>query len=100
MPYNADGIALQRAACNDPINEALNFGSIQTGVTLSEQQRALINREAGFDAASMVESRGYCLYIAQATAQTRGNRQSMPMKLWYTDGGSVQTINLASINVQ
>lgn len=100
VPYNADGIALQRAACNDPINEALNFGSIQTGVTLSEQQRALINREAGFDAASMVESRGYCLYIAQATAQTRGNRQSMPMKLWYTDGGSVQTINLASINVQ
>lgn len=100
VPYNAEGIALQRAACNDPINEALNFGAIQTGVVLSEQQKAIINREAGFDAASAVESRGYCLYIGQATAQTRGNRQSMPMKLWYTDGGSVQSINLASINVQ
>lgn len=100
LPYNAEGIALQRAACNDPINEALNFGAIQTGVVLSEQQKAIINREAGFDVASAVESRGYCLYIGQATAQTRGNRQSMPMKLWYTDGGSVQSINLASINVQ
>lgn len=100
LPYNAEGIALQRAACNDPINEALNFGSIQTGVALSEQQKAIINREAGFDAASAIESRGYCLYIGQATAQTRGIRQSMPMKLWYTDGGSVQSINLASINVQ
>lgn len=100
LPYNADGIALQRAACTDPINEAINFGSIQIGVVLSEQQKAIINREAGFDAASMIESRGYCLYIAQATAQTRGQRQSMPMKLWYTDGGSVQSINLASINIQ
>lgn len=42
VPYNDIGIALQRAACNDPINEALNFGSIQVGVSLSEQQKAII----------------------------------------------------------
>lgn len=100
VPYNALGVALQRAACTDPINEALDFGSIQTGVTLSEQQKAIINNEAGFDAASIVESQGYCLFIGNASAQTRANRQSMPMKVWYTDGGSVHNINLASINVQ
>lgn len=100
IPYNANGIALQRAACTDPVNEALDFGSIQTGVNLSEQQKAIINNEAGFDAASQVEEQGYCLYIGQASAQTRGLRQSMPMKLWYSDGGSVHAINLASINVQ
>ncbi|MGV7078490.1 DUF3383 domain-containing protein [Testudinibacter sp. P80/BLE/0925] len=100
VPYNATGIALQRAACTDPINEALNFGSIQTGVALSEQQAAIIKNEAGYDAKDLIEAQGYCLHIAQATAQTRGNRQSMPMKLWYTDGGSVHSINLSSINVQ
>lgn len=100
IPYNANGIALQRAACTDPVNEALNFGSIQVGVNLSEQQKSIINNEAGFDAATQVEAKGYCLFIGQATAQTRGNRQSMPMKLWYSDGGSVHAINLASINVQ
>lgn len=99
IPYNAVGMALQRAACQDAINEALNFGSIQAGVELSEQQAAIINNEAGIDAASQIESRGYYLMISPASAQTRGNRQSMPMKLWYTDGGSVHSINLASINV-
>lgn len=100
VPYNAVGIALQRAACQDPINEALNFGSIQPGVPLSEQQRALINNESRVDAAAKIESIGYFLLIQNASAQTRGNRQSMPMKLWYTDGGSVHNINLGSINVQ
>ena len=100
VPYNAVGIALQRAACQDPINEALNFGSIQPGVPLGEQQRALINNEARADAAAKIESTGYFLLIQNASAQTRGNRQSMPMKLWYTDGGSVHNINLGSINVQ
>ena len=93
-------MALQRAACNDPIREALNFGSIQEGVTLSEQQRALINNATGMDAAGLVESQGYYLYIGKATAQTRANRQTYPMKFWYADGGSVHSINLNSINVQ
>ncbi|MCT8654835.1 DUF3383 domain-containing protein [Glaesserella parasuis] len=100
VPYNDVGIALQRAACNDSINEALNFGSIQVGVSLSEQQKAIINNYTGVDAASQVEAQGYYLYIGKATAQTRGNRESFPMKLFYTDGGSLHSVNLASINVQ
>ena len=100
IPYNALGIALQRAACQDPINEALNFGAIREGVTLSEQQKAIINMEAGFDAATQIETNGYCLLIQKASAQVRGLRASMPMKLWYADGGDVNSINLASIAVQ
>lgn len=99
VPYNDVGRALQRAACQDAINEAVNFGSIRAGVELSEQQRAIVNNESGVDAASQIEGNGYYLYVGKASAQTRGNRQSMPMKLWYTDGGSVHAINLASINI-
>lgn len=99
VPYNDAGRALQRAACQDAINEALNFGSIRAGVDLSEQQRAIVNNEAGVDAASQIEGRGYYLLIGKASAQTRGNRQSMPMKLWYSDGGSVHAVNMASINI-
>lgn len=99
IPYNTVGQSLQRAACQDAIAEGVNFGSIQAGVDLSEQQAAIINNEAGLDAASEIEVQGYYLLIGNATAQTRGNRQSMPMKLWYTDGGSVHQINVASINI-
>jgi hypothetical protein len=100
IPYNPEGIAIHRAAAEDPIKEMINFGGIQRGVNLSEAQKAQINYEAGFDAARQIETTGYCLLIQQATAQVRGNRGSLPLKLWYTDGGSVHTVNLASINVQ
>lgn len=100
IPYNAEGRAIHRAAAQDPINEMLNFGGIQSGVNLSEAQTTQINHEAGFDAAREINAKGYCLLIQDAAAQVRGKRQSLPLKLWYTDGGSVHTVNLASINVQ
>lgn len=90
---------MQRAACQDAINEALNFGSIRAGVDLSETQAAIVNQESGTNAAAQIETSGYYLSILNASAQTRGNRESMPMKLWYTDGGSVHAVNLASINI-
>lgn len=100
VPYNATGVALQRAACADPIDAAVNFGSMQTGVELSEMQKATINNAAGYDAAALINAQGYALYIGSATAQIRANRGSFPMKLWYADGGSVHAINLSSISVQ
>lgn len=100
IPYNAEGRAIHRAAAQDPIDEMLNFGGIQSGVSLSEAQKTQINYEAGFDAARQIQSTGYCLLIQDAAAQVRGQRGSLPIKLWYTDGGSVQTVNMSSINVQ
>lgn len=82
IPYNEEGIAIHR------------------GVNLSEAQKSQINYEAGFDAARQIETTGYCLLINQASAQVRGQRESLPLKLWYADGGSVHTVNLASIAVQ
>lgn len=100
VPYNAVGKALQRAACTDPINEALNFGSIEIGIQLSELQKTTINNQVGYDAAALIHAQGYALHIGDATAQVRANRGSFPLKLWYADGGSVHAINLASIAVQ
>ena len=99
LPYNEEGYNLLRAACQDPINQALNFGSIRTGIPLSEEQKAEIKYEAGLDITGDLYSNGYYLQILPASAQVRGNRTSPPMKLWYTDGGSIQQINLASIDV-
>lgn len=100
IPYNEVGKSKVRASAQDPINEMLNFGGIQTGVILSEQQKSIINNEAGVDAATIIFNQGYYLMIRDATAQVRAARGSFPIKLWYTDGGSVHSINIASINVQ
>lgn len=100
IPYNEVGKSKVRASAQDPINEMLNFGGIQTGVALSEQQKSIINNEAGVDAATIIFNQGYYLMIRDATPQVRAARGSFPIKLWYTDGGSVHSINIASINVQ
>lgn len=100
VPYNDAGRAMHRAAVTDPANQMLNFGGIQPGVELSEQQKKQINYEAGFDAVSQLKTAGWCIRVGETPAQTRGLRKSMPLKLWYADGGSVQKVNLPSINVQ
>lgn len=100
IPYNAEGKAIHRATAQDPINQLVNFGGIQAGVELSNQQKLLINRDAGFDAASQIATTGYCFSVGDVTPEIRAVRSSLPLKFWYADGGSVHSINLASINVQ
>lgn len=100
IPYNQAGYALIHAACMDPINQGLNFGMIVPGVTLSAAQVAEVNNAAGTQIDKTLNTRGWYLQIKDATAQTRGARQSPPITLWYMDGGAVQQIVLASILIQ
>ena len=100
IPYNAQGYGLIEAACADPINAALNAGIIAAGVPLSALQAAEVNAAAGKTIDAILSTRGWYLLIQPASATVRAARGSPPMTLWYTDGQSVQNIQLASINVQ
>jgi hypothetical protein len=100
IPYNAAGYALIHAALADPIAAAANFGTIETGVPLSASQAQQIYNAVGFDVSQPLNAAGYYLDIKDAPASTRVARQSPPMTLYYTDGGSVQALSLASIEVQ
>ncbi len=101
IPYNAAGYGLIEAACSDPVLAALNFGAIRTGVPLSNAQAAAVNAaNGGRDVASTLTNRGWYLRVQAATAEVRAARGSPPCTLWYVDGQSVQSINLASIQVQ
>lgn len=96
-PYTAVGDTLLRAWCADPIKQAVNSGIIRAGVTLSAAQIAAITYAVGFDISKNLQTYGYYLYIGTASTQTRGNRQSPPIALYYTDGGAIQKITLDSI---
>lgn len=100
IPYNPTGYGLISAAMQDPIAAAVNFGLITPNVTLSAAQIAEVNNAAGLSIANTLQSQGWYLQILPATAQTRGNRQSPPITFWYCQGGSVQSINVASVEVQ
>lgn len=100
LPYNSTGYNLLRSAALDPIQAALLAGVIQPGVTLSNSQKAQVNTAAGANISDTLQSAGYYLQILDASPEARALRQSPPMTLWYTDGGSIQNIELASIDVQ
>ena len=100
VPYNAQGYSLIHAACMDPINAAINFGAIRVGVNLSASEVAQIQYAVGTDVSSTIYAQGFYLYIQPATSAIRVARTSPAMTLWYADGGSVQSLNLASIEVQ
>jgi hypothetical protein len=99
IPYNEDGYSLLRASKIDPITAAINFGSIRKGVTLSAAQIAEVNQAAGLDVASIIQSDGWYLQILDPGATIRQARGTPIQNFWYTDGGSVQKLVLASINI-
>lgn len=100
VPYNVAGYALVEAALLDPITAALNFGAIRAGVSPSALQAAEMNNAAGTKIDNIVATRGWYLQILPASAQTRGLRKTPPVTFWYMDGGSIQQINVASVEVQ
>lgn len=100
IPYNAAGDALIMGGLADPIDNAVIFGAIRSGVELSAAQKTVINNSAGLNISDILQTRGWYLQIVRATAQERAARSPRQVKLWYTDGQSVQGLNINSLEVQ
>lgn len=100
LPYNTTGYNNIRAAMLDPVRAALFNGVIQAGITLSNSQRAQVNTDAGVAIADTLQTAGYYIQILDASPEVRAAGGSPPIKFWYTSGGAIQNIDLASINVQ
>lgn len=99
VPYNEQGYALIRAAMAAPINSAVSFGSITRGVALSAAVAAQVNQAAGANISSALQQQGYYLQVKDPGAAVRAVRGSPIINLWYTDGGAVQQITVASTNI-
>jgi len=100
IPYNMQGYGQIKAACQDVINQAVDFGAVRAGVTLSMQQAASVNADAGVRIDDILGQRGWYFQVRDALPQVRAARGSPPCTFWYMDGQSVQRINLASVMIQ
>ena len=96
VPYNERGYALIRSWLQDPINRALKNGVIDTGVALSESQKAQVMNEAGLDISNELWINGYYIQVEDAGAQVRVTRDSPNVSVWYCYAGSVHRVNVAS----
>ncbi len=99
IPYNQQGYALVRAALQNSIANAVNFGSIRTGITLTELQKAQVNQAAGADVSLTLQLQGYYLQVLDPGATVRAARGTPVVNFWYTDGGAVQKITMSSVDI-
>ena len=100
IPPNNEGKSLYRAIFQDRINNGKAFGGIVAGMKLTEQQKSVINRETNSQsAASQVELTGWYMYVGDAVNVQGAARKRFPAKFFYSDGGSIQGINMTSTAV-
>jgi uncharacterized protein DUF3383 len=100
IAFNANGYgALRAGLVGGPIAAALNFGAIRTGVVLSASQIEDVNTQAGQVVNQIISSQGYYLQILDPGATVRQERGSPIINFWYTDGGSIQLINMSSLDL-
>jgi len=100
IPYNQQGYGLIKAAAQDTINQAVDFGAVRPGVTLSMAQAAEVNADAGIKIDDILSQRGWYFQVRDALPQVRQARGSPPCTFWYCDGQSIQRIHLASVMIQ
>lgn len=96
VPYNERGYTTIRAWMTTPIEEAIYNGVIDVGINLNAAQIDLVNNEAGLDISRELYTNGYFLQINDPGASVRAERGTPVISLWYTYGGSVQRIVVAS----
>lgn len=97
VPYDDQGYTLIRAWLQEPINKAINNGTIDKGVVLSESQKAQVYAETGKDLTVDLFTNGYAIVIEDAGASVRVGRQSPNISLYYTYAGSVNKVDVASM---
>jgi uncharacterized protein DUF3383 len=110
IPYNPGGYGIIRQTLTggatagtvllppaSPVAAALNNGIITPNVPLSATQAIAVNTIAGFKIDNILSTQGWYLVIQPASAITRSGRASPVIILLYTDGGSIQRINLSSL---
>ena len=94
VPYNDPGYTMVKAWFADTIAQAKINGVIQSGVTLSQSQKAQLTSEIGEDKSSVIETDGYYLKVADPGAQARQNRETPVIGLWYTYGGAIHRLDV------
>jgi hypothetical protein len=104
IPDNQAGYAMIDSAVTtgvgSPVQMALKNGVINTGVTLSSAQISAVDAAAGIVIDPTLNQRGWYFQVQNATPTMRANRTSPVTTLWYMDGGSVNQMTIASVNIQ
>lgn len=97
--FTEAGYTAVKAAAQDPLQQAINFGAIRKGVTLDQSQIQIINQQVGKDISGSLFSDGYYFHIPKQPGSNRIERTLKGAVLFWTDGQLIQSLNLQSTTV-
>jgi hypothetical protein len=100
IPYTQAGYNMIRQALAGDIQAMGSFGAWVPGVVLSGSQQVAVNTAAGLPIAQTISNEGWYLQITDPGPSARAARTSPTVTFWYTDGGAVQQIIMASIDIE
>lgn len=100
VPYSQLGYEMIANSLTGDIQAMGDFGAWVSGVALSSSQINEVNAAAGVPIAPTLQTQGWYLQVKDPGATVRAARGSPSCTFWYTDGGAVQQINMASIDVE
>lgn len=100
IPYTPAGFNMIREALSASIQAMGAFGAWQAGVTLSGSQAIAVNTAADLTISPVLQSQGWYLQVKDPGPTVRAARGSPVCTFWYTDGQSIQTIDMASIDIE
>ncbi len=100
IPYDQDGYTLIAESLNPSIVAMGAFGAWRDGVTLTGAQIIAINTQAGMNIASTLQTQGWYLQVTDPGPAARATGASPIIIFWYTDGGSIGSIVMNSIDVE
>lgn len=100
IPFNLSGAELIASAYAGPISAGVNFGGIQAGVPLTASQELAITNAVGAAAVTALFNQGWYLSVPIPSGNVQSTRGPWPATLFYVNAGGVQSLELASIDVQ
>jgi hypothetical protein len=101
IPYNTYGYGLVQNALEGVAQQGVFNGVIQPGIPLSEAQQAEVFALSGSTLiAPIIQTRGWYLQIQPAQPQVRQARTSPVILFFYTDGESIQQLDISAILIQ
>lgn len=100
IPYTQFGYNEIHQALAPSIAQMGAFGAWVAGVELSAAEELAVNTAAGLTIAPTLEAQGWYLQVQDPGSTVRGNRGSPTIIFWYSDGGSIQQLNLSSVDVE
>jgi Protein of unknown function (DUF3383) len=100
IPYTSAGYGGIRQAMQSDITAMGAFGAWVSGATLTSQQIAEVNAEAGINIATTLQNQGWYLQISDPSSSVMDEGGSPEITYWYTDGGNVLQLAVNAIDVE